>query len=79
MFTLKNTQGYRDKHFKLSNFAALGEFPWRDCRGREMGKCFGDVYIEGIEQGLASPELPNDSRFIWNCRQLSFAFSWSSE
>src|SRR5580658_5080494 len=52
MFTLKSTEEYWDKLFRLSNFAALGKFSLRDYRGREMGKRFGDAYIEGIEQGL---------------------------
>src|ERR1700678_1115222 len=52
MFTLKSTEEYWDKHFRLSNFAALGEFSLRDYRGREMGKRFGDADIEGVEQGL---------------------------
>ena len=52
MFTLKSTEEYWDKHFRLSNFAALGKFSLRDYRGREMGKRFGDAYIEGVEQGL---------------------------
>jgi dienelactone hydrolase len=52
MFTLRSAPGYRDKHFKLSNFAALGEFSLRDYRGREMGKRFGEAYIEGVEQGF---------------------------
>ena len=52
MFSLKSAREYRDKHFKLSKFAALGEFSLLDCRGREMGKRFGDAYIEGVEQEL---------------------------
>jgi hypothetical protein len=52
MFTIKSAQGYWDNGFKLSNFAALGEFSLRDYRGREMGKRFGEAYIEGVEQGL---------------------------
>jgi hypothetical protein len=52
MFTLKSTQGYWDKDFRLSEFAALGEFSLRAYGGREMGKRFGDAYIEGVEQGL---------------------------
>jgi hypothetical protein len=43
MFTLKGTQGYWDKDFRLSKFAALGEFSLRAYRGREMGKRFGDA------------------------------------
>jgi hypothetical protein len=52
MFTPKSAEGYWDKHFRLSKFAALGEFSLRDYRGREMGKSFGDAYIEGVEQGF---------------------------
>jgi hypothetical protein len=52
MFALKSTQGYWDKHFRLSKFAAFDEFSLRDYRGREMGERFGDAYIEGVERGL---------------------------
>jgi hypothetical protein len=61
MFTLRSAQGYWDKHFKLSNFAALGEFSLRDYRGREMGKRLGEAYIEGVEQGFSRGAWRGDS------------------
>ena len=52
MFTHRSAQGYWDKRFRLSNFAALGEFSLRDYRGMQMGKRLGEAYMEGVEQGL---------------------------